>query len=132
MKKTKEQKGITLVALIITIIILLILAVVTINAIKGDRIINYAKNVKDSYNEAQSDEEDKLLKYKYELAKADGSTIADSYEEYKLEEKYKLKIGDKVNYIEGTNGTYTTDSKKHIYVGSNTPKEFDPYRNNWV
>ena len=35
MKKTKQQKGITLVALVITIIILLILAAVSIQALTG-------------------------------------------------------------------------------------------------
>ena len=44
MKKTKEQKGITLVALIITVIVLIILAMVTINAVSDGGIIGYAKN----------------------------------------------------------------------------------------
>ena len=36
LKQTKKQKGITLIALVITIIVLLILAAVTINALSGD------------------------------------------------------------------------------------------------
>ncbi len=58
MKRTKTQKGITLVALIITIIVLLILAVVTIGAITNQGMINYAVNAKDDYNaEAQREAE---------------------------------------------------------------------------
>lgn len=49
----RGQKGITLVALIITIIVLLILAVVAIAAVSNDGIIDYAKNARSDYNEAQ-------------------------------------------------------------------------------
>ena len=60
MKKSKTQKGITLIALIITIVILLILAVVTINAIQGDGIIRYASNAADEYTK-KADEEQKTI-----------------------------------------------------------------------
>ena len=60
MKKTKTQKGITLIALIITIVVLLILAVVTINAIQGDGIIQYAKNARDEY-QTKADEEQETI-----------------------------------------------------------------------
>ena len=63
MKKSKTQKGITLIALIITIVVLLILAVVTINAIQGDGIIEYAKNAANDYQQAQADEEALLQNY---------------------------------------------------------------------
>ena len=62
MRKTKAEKGITLVALIITIIVLLILAVVSINAVQNDGIIDYAKNARTEYEKAQ-DEEQALLDY---------------------------------------------------------------------
>lgn len=61
--KLRKHKGITLVALIITIVILLILAVVAINAIKGDGIIAHAKNAKTQYEEAQKNEQKRLLDY---------------------------------------------------------------------
>jgi len=59
----RGQKGITLVALIITIIVLLILAVVTIAAVSNDGIINYAKNAQQDYNKAQTDENTALANY---------------------------------------------------------------------
>ena len=59
-QKLKEHKGITLIALIITIIVLLILAVVAIRAIQGDGIISHAKNARDEYEKAQTNEQTTL------------------------------------------------------------------------
>ena len=60
MRKTKMQRGITLIALIITIIILLILAVVTIGSIKDSNIITYAQNAATDYT-AKSNEEEGII-----------------------------------------------------------------------
>lgn len=51
-----NNKGITLVALIITIVILLILAVVTIKSVQNDGIIKYAQNSVDRYGQEQINE----------------------------------------------------------------------------
>ena len=63
MRRAKEQKGITLIALIITIIVLLILAVVAIGAVQNDGIINHAKNARDEYGKAQVNENTTLDEY---------------------------------------------------------------------
>ena len=63
MKKLKTQKGITLVALIITIVVLLILAVVTIGAIQESKIIAHAKNASTSYNDEKAKEESAIAGY---------------------------------------------------------------------
>ena len=60
MEKTKTQKGITLIALIITIIVLLILAVVTIDSVKDGGIITHAQNAAETYN-TKADEENQTL-----------------------------------------------------------------------
>ena len=59
MKKIREQKGITLVALVITIIILIILATIAINfAFGDDGLINRAEQAKDFYaNDTQYTDE---------------------------------------------------------------------------
>lgn len=58
MNKLKENKAITLIALIITIIVLLILAGVVINMTLGnDGIINKAQGAVDMYKNAQEKEE---------------------------------------------------------------------------
>lgn len=62
-EKIKNMKGITLVALIITIIVLLILAVVAITSINNNKIIEYAKNGRDSYNQKATDEKEKINSY---------------------------------------------------------------------
>lgn len=54
----KNQKGITLVALVITIIVLIILAGVTISLLIGDNgIINKAKEGKTNMTNAQGEEQ---------------------------------------------------------------------------
>ena len=67
MKKTKTQKGITLIALIITIVVLMILAVVSINAVKDGGIITHAQNAATAYNKAQNDELAMLDEYVAEI-----------------------------------------------------------------
>ena len=56
----REQKGITLVALIITIIVLLILAMVSISLLMNDGIINRANNAVTAYQTAENDEQGQL------------------------------------------------------------------------
>ena len=68
MRKTKEQKGITLIALIITIIVLLLLAVVAISAVQDDGIINYAKNAREDYGKAGVNENTILEGYLDKIA----------------------------------------------------------------
>ena len=55
-----ENKGITLVALVITIIVLIILAGVSINAVMNDGLIDNSKEAKDSYEKAKKEEEDTI------------------------------------------------------------------------
>ena len=56
-RKMKNNKGITLVALIITVIVLLILSVVAIKAVQGDGIISKAKDAAKQSKIAQEKEE---------------------------------------------------------------------------
>ena len=63
MYKFKREKGITLIALIITIIVLLILAVVTIKELTDSSIINYAQNSANDYKAAKEEENTILHSY---------------------------------------------------------------------
>lgn len=56
----KEQKGITLVALVITIIVLLILAMVSISLVMNSGIINRSNNAVQAYNAAEINEQQQL------------------------------------------------------------------------
>ena len=67
----KEEKGITLVALIITIIVLLILAVVTISAVNEGSLFRYANNAAEGYSKSQEQENTMISNWLTELAKHD-------------------------------------------------------------
>ena len=70
--KTKEMKGITLVALVITIVVLLILAGVSINTVLGnDGIIKKAKEAAEATKRASAEEEMNRLVLEYQLASND-------------------------------------------------------------
>ena len=56
----REQKGITLVALIITIIVLLILAMVSISLVMNGGIISRANNAVNNYASAEANEQEQL------------------------------------------------------------------------
>ena len=68
MKKIKQEKGITLVALVITIIVLLILAGVGIGLIGGeDGLLSKAKQSAEEYNKAAIEEADILTQLQEQL-----------------------------------------------------------------
>lgn len=66
--KMKDNKAITLTALVVTIVILIILAGITINSILGDEgILKKAQQATQNYSNAQAEEEDKIAKYANEI-----------------------------------------------------------------
>ena len=65
-KKSLQEKGITLIALVVTIIILLILAGVTLNmALSQNGLFSKTQEAADKYKQAQSDEELEIEKIEY-------------------------------------------------------------------
>ena len=107
----KNMKGITLVALIITIIVLLILAVVAIGIVRGDGILFHAKDATSKYEKDAAEENSAFKSYADmmvdEAGKGpwtqEGMNITDGH--------ISLKVGDKVNYDERSNGekSYSID-----------------------
>ena len=66
--KNKHEKGITLIALVVTIVIMLILAGVTIKlAIDDNGIIGNAKEAKDQYEESQENDEKETAEFSNHL-----------------------------------------------------------------
>ena len=66
--KNKREKGITLVALVITVILLLILAGVTIRGVLGEKgLAEEAKNATKRYGEAQDEEQNVVKNFLDEL-----------------------------------------------------------------
>jgi len=74
--KEKTQKGITLIALLITIVVLLILAAVAISSITNDNILGYVTKAAKDYNAVVKNESDELIRYE-ELLNNYDSTIVD-------------------------------------------------------
>ena len=85
--KNKQEKGITLIALVVTIVVLLILAGVSLNLVIGnDGIMKRAKEAKNRYAEAQTNEEKQLNELangidemETEIKKVDGVPIPEGY-----------------------------------------------------
>ena len=75
MSKFKSNKGITLVALIITIIVLLILAMVSINLVMNGGIIDKSKNAVDKYSEEEIAEQIKLAYQEYQMSQYTGTPL---------------------------------------------------------
>ena len=106
MKRTKERKGITLIALAITIAVLLILAGVTINAVIGDDgIIKKAQESARLTEESEAKEIMQRIVLEYELKK-NGET---------LEEFLQTKVPDKIDSVTN-NGDGTLTISKNGYT----------------
>lgn len=109
MKKTRMEKGITLVALIITIVVLLILATVAINSIQNEGIIGHAENAADKYTDAEAQEKATLAKTEFLLKK-----VTNGFEEgeSQIEAEYiaqkltgtNITLGAEVEYNAGVAG----------------------------
>ena len=85
-KVLKNEKGITLLALIITIIVLLILAMVSIKLVKDGAIIQHAQSATSKYSDEQIIEKVKLA---YSATKLD--SISAKYGFWSSEFKNKLR-----------------------------------------
>ncbi len=88
-KVLKKEKGITLLALIITIIVLLILAMVSIKLVKDGAIIQHAKNATSIYSDEQIIEKVKLA---YSATKMDSISAKYSFWSSEFENKLRENI----------------------------------------
>ena len=93
LKRGKEQKGITLIALVVTIIVLIILAGVSINMLVGENgIINMAQRAKNETEQAAKDEQQALasafesnyVTYNGQLHVEDAKLMNENNEEVRL------------------------------------------------
>ena len=105
-EKTKMEKGITLIALIITIVVLLILAAVAISSIQNDGILHYAQNAAKDYNQAAKNEQYALDYLESYLAGTSDKWVQNGTKVSKttLEGTTTLTVGDYVNYVSGVSG----------------------------
>ena len=89
----KKNKGITLIALIITIIILIILTAITINNVIGTDLIGFATKAVENYTDAAKDEADKVDK------------LAGTLDNQGVGEDSKVRAGEIVTKTEKDNYT---------------------------
>ena len=98
MENIKTEKGITLIALIITIVVLLILAVVAIGQAQETNIVGYAQNAAGKFEEAKSNEVDDLTKYEKEIEKyINGNNIKSGCYVHAIDDENETKL---VWYVE--------------------------------
>lgn len=88
-KLLKKEKGITLLALIITIIVLLILAMVSIKLVKDGAIIQHAQSATSKYSDEQIIEKVKLA---YSATKLDSISAKYSFWSSEFENKLRENI----------------------------------------
>ena len=74
-RRLTSNKGITLVALIITIIVLLILAIVSISLVMNGGIIGKSKNAVDKYSEEEVKEKIALAYQEYQMSQYTGTPL---------------------------------------------------------
>ena len=124
--KTKAQKGITLIALIITIVVLLILAAVAISNIQNDGILKYAQNASSDYNKAIRDEQSILDEY-LSYIKGDNGWVTIYEGTAETDENGELNLSDSKHlFTTGNKYRITVESEEYtgtvettaVYVGS--------------
>ena len=124
MKKLKQQKGITLVALVITIIILLILAGISIASLTQTGLFKKAKEAKQNTLDAQLKENTILNEYDELIAKygsSEGQPITNVDTSKTNPEGAKPK-GATVIEGDATKGIVIKDSNNNEWVWVEVPK----------
>ena len=98
--KVKTQKGITLMALIITIVVLLIIATTAITSIKEYQIIDIANSAANQFNNKVAIENSKFDEYNQKLDNYGGGPIggSGSSEETGDDSSIQIKVGEYVEY----------------------------------
>ena len=126
--KTEQEKGITLIALVITVVILIILATVTLNVVLGEGgLIKRAQQAKDLTDQAQKDEQDELKGAEEFI----NGVLEDTTKAKSLAQAFKdgeIQVGDYVDYTPdphepitvGTDKTGFTDSEGKLGTTNQT------------
>ena len=120
MRKTNENKGITLIALVITIIILLILAGISVAMLTGNNgILKQAKNAKDLTNRSGDKEKIILALQEKELSKNEEITIGETLYDKTIAngEKWKVISTLEDNKIYGTDWSYIAKGSEILKYG---------------
>lgn len=107
-----QNKGITLVALVITIVILLILAGISISSLTNTGIFEKAKDAKKASENAELEQNKVLDEYEKELDKYGDNTLVSKFN------SGKIKVGDYVSYTPDQANTNEILEELKTYSGS--------------
>ncbi len=126
-KKEAEQRGITLIALVITVIIMLILAGVTLNMALGENgLFQMARNGGGAYKEAADKEDLALQQGSEEIANVLESLKGpETIDDGELTTNPKKYYGEYVNYGVDLDGDENTIDWKLFYVGGTDTNDSD-------
>lgn len=123
MKKIKNKKGITLIALIITIVVLLILAMVSVQLVMNEGILGYAQNAVISWNQAEINESQAISGYENVMNQY--TPLVPKVEYYISNDRSGMEIIQKLDYnnllittyFKGSNEEYSKDADTQLEVG---------------
>ena len=127
-KRIKKEKGITLIALVITIIILLILAGISISALTNQGLFKNAKIAQNATEKAEAEHGKTLNEYEDEISKyLPAEKLVDKVNDG------TIKIGDYVKYTPDTASTTEILQELNTYSGSdkNTTSTLTQEKLNW-
>ena len=132
MSKLKNNKGITLVALIITIIVLLILAMVSIRLVMNGGIIDRAEKGTKAYTEAEVQEQIKLAYSEWQTARWTGETrTAADFVKDRLNDTYGENTITDVTESEGIFTVTFSNGKIYSYnVTTGTTEKVSKWNDN--
>ena len=93
-KHNKKEKGITLVALVITVVIMLILAAVAIGSVTGDGLFNRTRQAAEAYENASKKESDQIQELMNEI----DEYLTEENDNEGVDPGEVAVVGDFVNY----------------------------------
>ena len=128
--KNKSEKGITLIALVVTIVVLIILATISLNVVIQGGIIQKAKDAKDYHYNAQAEEHTKLEEMANGIAKyyTDSNSNSDEKITVTVDGKTETITRDNVAYYLGKVVTNYKPTASTVTVGANTYTVSTQYR----
>lgn len=109
----KKNKGITLVALVVTIIILLILAGISIISLTGNGLFEKARLAKEKQENAQIEEEKKLNEFKNLI----GDQVVGSREQITIDKQEYEKLKSNVEELKSEVEELSKNNKIHVFKG---------------
>ena len=131
-KVNRSEKGITLIALVVTIVVLLILAGVSISLVLGENgLINKSKEARDKYAEAYENEQSELNKVDEWLEENIGGATGGGTQELPSTGETKPYLpGYDFHQVPGTdlnNGLVIEDGEGNQYVWIEVPRTTTVY-----